>query len=59
MTDLLALTASLVDIPSVSHDEGAITDFLEAELRSVPWLEVERVERQLGGPHVARPRRCG
>ena len=47
MTDLLALTAQLVDIPSVSHDEEAITDFLEAELRAVPWLEVERVERNL------------
>lgn len=43
MTDLLSLTASLVDIPSVSHDEGAIADHLEAELTAVPWLAVERV----------------
>jgi succinyl-diaminopimelate desuccinylase len=43
VTDLLALTAQMVDIPSVSHDEGAITDWLEAELRSVAWLDVERV----------------
>ncbi|MGI8793395.1 MAG: succinyl-diaminopimelate desuccinylase [Acidimicrobiales bacterium] len=42
MTDLLALTAELVDIPSVSHDEAAITDHLEAELANVPWLTVER-----------------
>jgi len=47
VTDLLALTASLVDIPSVSHDEGAITDWLEAELRAVPWLDVTRVDRNL------------
>ena len=26
MADLLALTAELVGIPSVSHDEGAITE---------------------------------
>jgi succinyl-diaminopimelate desuccinylase len=43
MTDLLALTAELVAIPSVSHDEGAITDHLAAELRAVPWLSVERI----------------
>ena len=42
MTDLLQLTAELVDIPSVSHDEAAITDHLEAELRKVPWLTVDR-----------------
>jgi succinyl-diaminopimelate desuccinylase len=43
VTDLLALTAELIDIPSVSHDEQAITDHLEAELRAAPHLEVERV----------------
>jgi succinyl-diaminopimelate desuccinylase len=47
VSDLLALTAQLVDIPSVSHDEEAITDFFEAELRAVPWLEVERVGRNV------------
>jgi succinyl-diaminopimelate desuccinylase len=47
LTDLLQLTAELVDIPSVSHDEEAITTHLEAELRAVPWLVVERVERNL------------
>jgi len=41
--DLLDLTASLVDIPSVSHHEGAIADHLEAELRSLPHLHVERI----------------
>jgi succinyl-diaminopimelate desuccinylase len=43
VTDLLALTAELVAIPSESHHEAAIVDHLEARLRAVPWLEVERV----------------
>lgn len=43
MSDLLALTAELVDIPSVSRHEQAITDRIETELRAVPWLTVERV----------------
>ena len=42
-TDLLELTAALVDIPSVSHHEQEITDWIEAELDAVPWLEVDRV----------------
>jgi succinyl-diaminopimelate desuccinylase len=43
VTDLLALTAELVDIPSVSLDERAIADHLEAALGDAPWLTVERV----------------
>lgn len=43
MTDLLARTAELVDIPSVSLDERAIADHLEGGLREVPWLHVDRV----------------
>ena len=43
MTDLLARTAELVAIPSVSGDEAALADRVEAELRSTPWLEVVRV----------------
>ena len=43
MTDLLKLTAELVDIPSVSHDERAVTDHLEALLAPVDWLELTRV----------------
>ncbi|MEY2423547.1 MAG: succinyl-diaminopimelate desuccinylase [Acidimicrobiaceae bacterium] len=43
MTDLLARTAELVDIPSVSHAEQAITDRIEAELRAAPWLTVDRI----------------
>ncbi|MGO9198500.1 MAG: succinyl-diaminopimelate desuccinylase [Acidimicrobiales bacterium] len=43
--DLLSLTAALVDIPSVSHDETAIADFLEARLRAVGHgvLDVARI----------------
>ena len=47
MTDLLARTAELVAIPSVSHDEAAITTHLEAELRGAAWLTVERVDHNL------------
>ena len=43
MTDLLALTASLVDIPSVSDDEAAMVARLEADLADAPWLELTRV----------------
>ena len=43
MTDLLALAAELVAIPSESHHETAIADFVEREVRAAPWLEVERV----------------
>ncbi|MFP5254903.1 MAG: succinyl-diaminopimelate desuccinylase [Acidimicrobiia bacterium] len=41
--DLLASTAALVDIPSVSHHEAALTEHLEARLRRLPHLAVERV----------------
>src|SRR5688500_8775345 len=41
--DLLARTAALVDIPSVSHDETAIADRIEADLRALPHLSVDRV----------------
>ena len=58
MTDLLALAASLVDIPSVSHDEGAIADHVEALLRGVPWLEVDRLGHNVvGRTHLGRPQR--
>lgn len=42
MNDLLALTASLVDIPSVSYNERAVADHLESLLWAVPWLETIR-----------------
>lgn len=55
--DLLALTAELVDIPSVSFEEAAIVATLEERLRRVPWLDVARVgdnlvaRTSLGRPH--------
>jgi succinyl-diaminopimelate desuccinylase len=44
MTDLLALTAELVAIASVSHHETALADRVEADLRAAPHLEVLRFE---------------
>lgn len=52
MTDLVELTAALVDIPSVSHNERAITDHLASRLAAAPWLDVTRVGDNL----VARTR---
>ncbi|MEE9415837.1 MAG: succinyl-diaminopimelate desuccinylase [Acidimicrobiales bacterium] len=43
LPDLLGLTAQLVDIASESFHEGPITDWLEAQLRAVPGLTVDRV----------------
>lgn len=40
--DAAALTASLVDIPSVSGEEGPLADAIEAALRAVPHLTVHR-----------------
>lgn len=50
MTDLLARSAQLVDILSLSHEEAAIADHVETVLRTAPWLQVERV----GNTVVAR-----
>jgi succinyl-diaminopimelate desuccinylase len=47
MTDLLAATAALVAIPSVSHNEAAMADHVETCLRAVPWLQVDRVENNV------------
>jgi succinyl-diaminopimelate desuccinylase len=40
--DPVALTAALVDIPSESGEEQAIADAVEAALRALPHLEVQR-----------------
>lgn len=40
--DPVALTRALVDIPSVSGDEAAVADAIEALLRAQPHLEVAR-----------------
>ena len=58
MTDLLAATAALVAIPSVSHHEAVIADHVEARLRGVPWLTVDRVEDNVvARTGLGRPRR--
>lgn len=58
MTDLLALTAALVDIPSESHQEAALVDWLEAELGALDWLETERVGANLvARTHLGRDTR--
>lgn len=44
MIDLLALTAELVAVPSVSHHERALADRVEADLRRAGHLEVLRFE---------------
>ncbi|MCU1454446.1 MAG: succinyl-diaminopimelate desuccinylase [Acidimicrobiales bacterium] len=43
MTDLLALTADLVAMPSESGAEAPLAAWLEFELQSLPWLSVDRV----------------
>lgn len=43
MTDLLAATAELVAIPSLSTEERLIADHVETLLRGHGWLEVVRV----------------
>src|SRR3954466_3101612 len=40
--DVVTLTAQLVDLPSVSHDEQAITDAVEAALQPLRHLTVSR-----------------
>lgn len=42
-TDLLALTAQLVDIPSESHDERRIVEWIEQRLVALDHLEVIRI----------------
>jgi acetylornithine deacetylase/succinyl-diaminopimelate desuccinylase-like protein len=60
VTDLLALTAELVDIPSESHDERAIADRIEADLRGKPWLTVERIDDNvIARTTLDRPLRSG
>jgi succinyl-diaminopimelate desuccinylase len=43
VTDLLALTADLIDIPSESYHEATIATAIQIRLQAVPWLTVERV----------------
>lgn len=57
-TTLLDLTADLVAIPSVSHNEQEICAYVEAELRKLPWLEVERIgDNVVARTNLGRPSR--
>lgn len=57
-TTLLDLTAELVAIPSVSHNEQEVCAYVEAELRKLPWLEVERIgDNVVARTNLGRPSR--
>lgn len=57
-TDLVALTAELVAIPSTSRDEGMLADWVTSSLSQCGWLEVERVgENVVARTRLGRPRR--
>ena len=56
--DLLATTAALVGIHSVSRHEGSVADYVEAALRSNEQLEVVRVGDNVVACRL-RPRRTG
>ncbi len=56
---LLDLAASLVGVPSPSHQEQALADLVETTLRQCPWLTVERVEDNVvARTQLGRPRRA-
>jgi len=56
--DPVALTAALVDVPSVSGDERALADAVEVALRALPHLEVRRsVDAVLARTDLGRERR--
>ncbi|MFD6445244.1 succinyl-diaminopimelate desuccinylase [Promicromonospora sp. NPDC060204] len=56
--DLVALTRILCDIPSVSGDEKALADAIEAVLRGCPHLEVLRDgDALVARTHLGRDRR--
>jgi succinyl-diaminopimelate desuccinylase len=56
--DPVALTAALVDVPSVSGDERVLADAVEAALRALPHLQVRRDgDAVLARTHLGRPRR--
>src|SRR4051812_29707604 len=56
--DVLTLTRALVDAPSVSGAEGPLADAVEAALRALGGLEVERVGNAvLARTNLGRPTR--
>ncbi|MFF4805386.1 succinyl-diaminopimelate desuccinylase [Streptomyces sp. NPDC001351] len=58
-SDVVALTRALVDIPSESGQEGRIADAVEAALRALPHLAVERIGNSvLARTDLRRPQRA-
>lgn len=58
VTDLLELAAELVGVPSVSRQEAALADLVEARLRLLAELEVDRVGHNVvARSHLGRARR--
>jgi succinyl-diaminopimelate desuccinylase len=58
VTDLLAATAKLVGIPSLSHQERALADLVEEQLRGCAWLSVDRIgDNVVGRTTLGRPQR--
>jgi succinyl-diaminopimelate desuccinylase len=56
--DVLTVTRALVDVPSVSGSEGPLADAVEAALRALGGLEVERVgDAVLARTDLDRPTR--
>jgi succinyl-diaminopimelate desuccinylase len=56
--DLLGLTAALVAVPSVSLDEAALADAVEARLQRIAGLDIERVGLNVvARTHLGRDRR--
>jgi succinyl-diaminopimelate desuccinylase len=57
-SDLLAETAVLVGIPSVSHHESSLADYVERRLRDCAGLDVVRVgDNVVGRTHLGRASR--
>ncbi|MCY3633979.1 MAG: succinyl-diaminopimelate desuccinylase [bacterium] len=57
-TDLLAKSAELINVASVSYEEQAIADLIEARLRAMPKLAVERVgDNVVARTELGRPLR--
>ncbi len=57
-SDVLSLTRALVDVPSVSGDERQLADLVEAALRALGGLEVERIgDAVLARTNLGRPTR--
>jgi succinyl-diaminopimelate desuccinylase len=58
MADLLTATRDLMAVPSLSGDEGALADRVEATLRTCAWLDVVRVgDNVVARTSLRRPQR--